>query len=197
MPKRKRDGPTPTKGIKKRKQDIQILGDVILYKKALSDDEIKTFYDIINKCKKRAQYVQPNWDVTWSPKYVFNLLESKLQTIVGDIGNTELVIQIKDNLINSKDRDSFLLLYKEKQTHTKDVTLFEHYDTTSDWNMTVSFGNDATFKYPDGEITIEEGDIVIFDGSKLLHSVNVHETKKVNESIAPYTRAVFQFRHTF
>lgn len=174
--------------------NIKIYDNLIHCKNLLSQDDIKLLSDIIEKGKNSASNDDrgDNFYVIQTPKKLLNFFKKKISYILRSISID--CDDIKSSLLDKSGSDvySFISLY------IRDVLspgINAHYDRNSDWNMTISFGCDAIFKFNDNKILISDGDIVIFNGNKLYHSVQIIETQKTQLFLEPYSRAVFQYRH--
>jgi hypothetical protein len=178
--------------------NIKIYDNLIHCKNLLSHDDIKLLSDIIEKGKVSASDDDrgDNFYVIQTPKKLINFFKKKisyiLRTISIDCHDIKLIDSIQSSLLESNDIYSFISLY------IRDILsqgMRTHYDRNSDWNMTISFGCDAIFNFNNNKILISDGDIVIFNGNKLYHSVQIIDTQKTQPFLEPYSRAVFQYRH--
>lgn len=178
---------------------VKTYDNLIHCKNLLSHDDIKLLTDVIKKGKvncsddDRGDYFY----IAQTPKGLIKFFKKKLSYILRIIDDKTLIENIQSNLLENDNVYSFISLYIRgiltKQGYINGMS--SHYDRSSDWNMTISFGCDAIFNFDDNKILLSDGDIIIFNGNKLCHSVKIIETSYNSEYLEPYSRAVFQYRH--
>lgn len=77
--------------------------------------------------------------------------------------------------------------------HKPDFKNFEmHYDQFSDWNVVMSTGCDAFFRTGRKEFLVSDGDIMIFNGDKVSHAVEMLSSGR--RRCGKYKRFTYQIR---
>jgi hypothetical protein len=91
------------------------------------------------------------------------------------------------------------LFYKNTVLKDIDKTAMDmHYDEWSSWNLLISVGGSSKLVYPRGEIVINSGDVILFNGNNKFHGVHLlpYSVNKLwnDYNKSKYHRFCFQLR---
>lgn len=144
-----------------------------------------------------------------SSKDIRELIKRANEQIVYDIGSnyesihfdrSYIVPYLKKikNIGDKEVNDIVDLIDSDYDTHgtcyrNSDNSMESHYDGWSDWNLLFSIGDSSDLITGRDKLTLNSGDVVLFNGGRIRHQVKIHKGKGIKGS--KYRRITIQHRH--
>ena len=167
-----------------------ILHKMIILKNVLSDSEqINLYKKCVNFNKKYYQNLEElnpkdvngyikwlgeiinlndetNCDIQKIHKDLTSIFQNVMEMVNIKYPNKKWIKDIETGFIN---KTNGIMCLSYPNTGYLDA----HYDKWSDWNMLISIGGSSEFEYPRGNIRLDSGDIIIFNGNHKHHKVKL------------------------